>query len=1587
MMLNAASTSLASFASRVSRWAWVPAPGLLLAILALWVARPPGAFESTPLLTALNFTFSALASLAVAFLMGRDFLARPSLGTLLLGCGVLIWGLGSVVATAVSDGNGNVLITIHNTCVWLAACSHLAGVSLSRRSPSPLLTPQLWLVGAGSLALALVSAVALATLAGWLPVFFTERQGGTLVRQFVLGCAIAMLLLTAARLRQPRTRPWSTFAYWYAWALVLLAVGLLGVMLQSTHGSALSWAGRAAQYLGGAYMFAAAMARLRSPIAQPLPLEAKMYPAWDRYAGAVAIAMAAAIVRLVLLPDLGLRVTFITFYPAVIVAALYGGLGPGLLATAFSAALANFFWMEPVGRFGLRDFADCLALAVFCLSGTLISLLAATAHRAQLRAALAEEAARHAAEREQDAQALREALQQKGFLADVLASSSQPFAATGPDGHIRFFNHAFAQLTGYSRAELQSLDWTTDLTPAEWRAGEATQLEQLRRHKQPVRYQKQIRRKDGRCVPVELLVHRAGETADLEPACLFFVTDITERQQAESALHESEGRLRFALETCRVGAWDLDLEDHTTFRSLEHDRVFGYPALLPTWTYELFLEHVLPEDRAAVAAKYQQAIKTQGNWDFECRIRRADGKVRWIWAAGRHRRKAPENHQRMAGVVQDITERKEAEQALHRYAQDLEQANRALEISRQAALNLMEDALRAREQAEQATAQISHLSEQRRLALQAANLGTWDYRFQTGAVEWDERCRQMWGLAEAEQTPYATAISRIHPEDRARVDTAVNRALASPDGGAYREEFRVVWPDGSVHWIASYGQVYFEGTGAQRHAVRFIGANMEVTAEWQAKAALRESEERLAAFAAATFEGIAVSDRGRIVDCNEQLARMLGYTVDQLKGRLIVELASPADRQRVTENIQPGRESIIEHQMVRADGSLITVEAHGRPRHASRRGLRHTAVRDITEHKQREELLERLNRTLKALKDSSQAMMRATSEKQYLDEVCRILLEDCGYALAWIGFAEHDEAKAIRPISWCGFEEGYLGLLNLTWADTLKGRGPTGAAVRTGNPAVCADMSTDPAMAPWREEALKRGYASSLAVPILDEHRPSHLTASAPALGVITLYSHQPNAFREDEVNLLRQLARDVGYCIRVLRLREARARAEQRTELLAETAAQLLAAESPQNVVEQLCHRVLQLLDCQLFFNFLVAQPPGPAHPPTPVRTHSTASLNPPASIRMPEPASTPGETDAPAPQEWLHLNACGGIPAEEARRIEWLEFGNAVCGCVPRDACGMLVEDIQNRPDLRAALVKSYGVQAYACHPLLIGQKVLGTLSFGTRTRTRFTEEELALMRAVTDLVAIAMERQRAKAALQETAEELRRSNLDLEQFAYVASHDLQEPLRAVGGYVTLLQKRAGSTLDERGQEYVAGALEGALRMERLIRDLLTFSRVGTRGSKFVPTNLQEPLQQALQNLSASLRSVEATVTHDPLPIVAVDATQLMLVFQNLIGNALKFRGPQPPQVHVAARRHDGHWIVSVRDNGIGIEPQYYTRIFQLFQRLHTRTKYPGTGIGLAICKRVIERHGGAIWVESQPGKGSTFCFSIPEAGRGEG
>jgi PAS domain S-box-containing protein len=308
-------------------------------------------------------------------------------------------------------------------------------------------------------------------------------------------------------------------------------------------------------------------------------------------------------------------------------------------------------------------------------------------------------------------------------------------------------------------------------------------------------------------------------------------------------------------------------------------------------------------------------------------------------------------------------------------------------------------------------------------------------------------------------------------------------------------------------------------------------------------------------------------------------------------------------------------------------------------------------------------------------------------------------------------------------------------------------------------------------------------------------------------------------------------------------------------------------------------------------------------------------------------------------------------------------------------------LGEALAHLPEQRARLEKIWG-------RALRGEEFVVEGEFGTGDIRRCVEMIFSSIRNQQGEVIGAAhigrditDRKRAAAEMEQLLAELARSNRELEQFAYVASHDLQEPLRMVASYVQLLEKRYKNQLDVKAIQYIDFAVDGAVRMQKLIEGLLTYSRISRKGDEFKLVAANEVFSQAVANLAAAIKENQAKVTRDDLPLLSGDETQLTQLFQNLIGNAIKYRQAAiTPAVHVSARLEKQEWIFAVRDNGIGIDPQYFDRIFLIFQRLHTRREYPGTGLGLALCKRIVERHHGRIWVESTSGGGSTFFFTLP-------
>jgi signal transduction histidine kinase len=323
----------------------------------------------------------------------------------------------------------------------------------------------------------------------------------------------------------------------------------------------------------------------------------------------------------------------------------------------------------------------------------------------------------------------------------------------------------------------------------------------------------------------------------------------------------------------------------------------------------------------------------------------------------------------------------------------------------------------------------------------------------------------------------------------------------------------------------------------------------------------------------------------------------------------------------------------------------------------------------------------------------------------------------------------------------------------------------------------------------------------------------------------------------------------------------------------------------------------------------------------------------------------------------------------------------GEGLVGRVFASGESTWVPDLAGEPSFTRRELALNGAAAVV--PIRVGSDVVGVLEFFAGEPREADPEFLNVLTQIGVQLGRAVERADSQDQLRRRAEDLARSNADLEQFAYVASHDLQEPLRMVSSYMQLLSERYENQLDETGQRYIHYAVDGASRMQSLVRDLLSFSRVGSRGAELTPTDLNRVLEQTLGNFELAIKESGAVVTSDRLPRVLGDSAQLTQLFQNLIGNAIKFRGSTQPEVRIQVEQQTGEWLVSVSDNGVGFDQKYAERIFVIFKRLHGREEYPGTGIGLAISKKIVERHGGRIWAESEIGRGTTIRFTLPVYG----
>ena len=633
-------------------------------------------------------------------------------------------------------------------------------------------------------------------------------------------------------------------------------------------------------------------------------------------------------------------------------------------------------------------------------------------------------------------------------------------------------------------------------------------------------------------------------------------------------------------------------------------------------------------------------------------------------------------------------------------------------------------------------------------------------------------------------------------------------------------------------------------------------------------------------------------------------------------------------------------------------------------------------LHDITERVRAEKELRKVNRALRVLSECNQAVVRATAESDLLHDVCQIMVQVGGYRLAWVGFAEEDEEKTVRLAAQMGYEEGYLDTVNITWADNERGRGPTGTAIRTGKPSTCKNILTDPRYASWRTGATERGYASSIALPLI---------ANGRALGALNIYAPEPDAFDADEVELLTELADDLAFGIMALRTRTERDRADQahreyseRLDLLVDIALSISSAPDLGTLLDRLIRRLVEAI--------------------------AAADMG---AIYVYDPE-----------MQMLIPGACVGYDSGAFSQIR-LRLGESISGKVFQRRRSSLTRSRQEadavRGDLQPENTRLFrlargglGVLSNICVPL--GTRTgegIGTLTLGS-THAAFSHDDLSLLESVAVEVAMAIQNSRLHEQVQHHAAELEQRVIQRTQDLAIAreraeqadrvksiflasmSHELRTPLNSIIGFTGIMLQGLAGPLNAEQSKQLNMVRDSSRHLLNLINDVLDISRIEAGQLEIVaePFDMRVVIDEAVRAVSplAAKKGLALLTRVAPeVGQIVSDRRRVRQILINLLNNAVKFT--DEGQVRVESQVRDGWLVTDVVDTGIGIRREDMGKLFEAFQQIETgRTRqHEGTGLGLSICKRLTQMLGGEISVESDWGLGSTFTFRVPIAAGG--
>ncbi|MBV8817978.1 MAG: PAS domain S-box protein, partial [Acidobacteriaceae bacterium] len=801
-------------------------------------------------------------------------------------------------------------------------------------------------------------------------------------------------------------------------------------------------------------------------------------------------------------------------------------------------------------------------------------------------------------------------------------------------------------------------------------------------------------------------------------------------------------------------------------------------------------------------------------------------------------------------------------------------------------------------------------------------------------------------LKTSRQKLIGTHFSEFIPPDR--LDDAVKAFADLRHGHATPVEFPLRAADGSIidlEW-SSYCHVV--------HNLSFCVCR-NLTDARRTQAALQIAEERQRRAVEAGGVGLWEWDaRKNHLLWSDQTYRLFGLDPGSFAAtaEAFTELVDPRDRERVTQALEAalnGKSDYqVEYRTLRPDGKTIWIHSSGKvSTDADGRPLtvRGAAI-EITERKQAEEAQRQTEQQLMLLIEASSALLaspHSTDVLKTIVELAQRFVSADGHA-AW----RKDSSHQWRLASYAGLSADFIRSGLIAEAED--------SAPILREPLVIVDVATESLLNARREALLHEGIRSMLIIPLWVHGRTA---------GTVAFYSKSPHIFDESEVRIASALGNLAASALstaelyeRQLELREAAQVAERRSAFLAEAGALLSSSLDYDSTLKSVAN-----LAIPLFADW--------------------------ASVEL---VADDGKLRRIAV---VHRDPHKlRLASEFAKRFAPRE--DDLSSMALRTGKSFLIEEVSEELILQrardaehASLLQQLGLKSIIVVPMLAGARSLGIITFVTAESGRvYSQTDLQTAEELARRASVALEHARLYKQSQEDQgelklrnQELRRANDDLNQFAYSASHDLQEPLRMVQAYSQLLQRRYGSQLDDTARSYIEYAVEGARRLEALLRDMLIYTQAASVQDKDCGSvDANEVLQKALANLESAVSEAQAEIVTAELPRIKMQEVHLLQLFQNLLGNALKYRAAGQPRITVSVEPQGPSWLFSIKDNGIGIAPEYQRQIFGLFKRLHSAEAYPGTGVGLALCQKIVERYGGEIWVESAVGNGSTFFFTLP-------